>query len=153
MLLHLPIAIAATLSPIVVSAAVPQFDIARECRFEGGSIVEFGRCSEDERAAFLELQNAWMQFAGADKKNCVASTRIGGFASYVELLVCLKMARDAENEYRGSRGPQTTEAMRPHAPGVTVGLDTIRPRRNRRQAKALARLPIRSASPLNEKKS
>ena len=93
MLLHLPIAIAATLSPIVVSAAVPQFDIARECRFEGGSIVEFGRCSEDERAAFLELQNAWTQFAGADQKNCVASTRIGDFASYVELLVCLKMAR------------------------------------------------------------
>ena len=122
MLLHLPIAIAATLSPIVVSDAMPQFDIARECRFEDGSIVEFGRCSEDERAAFLELQNAWTQFAGANQKNCVASTRIGGFASYVELLVCLKMARDAENEYRGSRGPQTTEAMRPHAPGVTVGV-------------------------------
>ena len=122
MLLHLPIAIAATLSPIVVSAAVPQFDIARECRFEGGSIVEFGRCSEDERAAFLELQNAWTQFAGADQKNCVASTRIGDFASYVELLTCLEMAREANNTGKNPRNPKRTDPMRSVGPGVTVGV-------------------------------
>ena len=37
MLLHLPIVILATLSPVAVSDTVPQFDIARECRSEGGS--------------------------------------------------------------------------------------------------------------------
>ncbi len=37
MLLHLPIAILATLSPIHVSDTVPTFDIVRECRYEGGS--------------------------------------------------------------------------------------------------------------------
>jgi hypothetical protein len=36
MLLHLPIAILVTLSPITVSDTVPNFDIVRECRFEGG---------------------------------------------------------------------------------------------------------------------
>jgi hypothetical protein len=33
MLLHLPIAFLATLSPIPVSNTVPTFDIVRECRF------------------------------------------------------------------------------------------------------------------------
>ena len=118
MLLHLPIVIAATLSPVAVSDTVPQFDIVRECRFEG----QFDRCSQDEGAALRELQNTWAQFAGADKKNCVATTRIGGFESYVELMVCLQMARDLNDENKNSRSPQTTDAARPRAPGATVGV-------------------------------
>ena len=51
MLLHLPIAILATLSPIPVSDTVPTFDIARECRYEGGSAANVERCSQDETAA------------------------------------------------------------------------------------------------------
>jgi hypothetical protein len=51
MLLHLPIAIMVTLSPIAVSDSVPQFDIVRECRLEGGSTATFDRCSQDEAAA------------------------------------------------------------------------------------------------------
>ena len=34
MLLHLPIVILATLSPIAISDTVPKFDIVKECRFE-----------------------------------------------------------------------------------------------------------------------
>ena len=34
MLLHLPIAIIATLSPIAISETVPKFDIAKQCGFE-----------------------------------------------------------------------------------------------------------------------
>jgi hypothetical protein len=52
----------------------PNFDIARECRFEG----EFDRCSEDEGAAFRQLQNTWTQFSGGGKR-LIASTTIGGF--------------------------------------------------------------------------
>ena len=51
MLLHLPIAILATLSPIAVSDTVPKFDIVRECRYEGGFIVNIDRCSRDEATA------------------------------------------------------------------------------------------------------
>lgn len=139
MLLHLPIVIAATLSPVIVSdTTVPQFDIAKECRFEGESIVEFGRCSEDERAAFLQLQNTWAQFAKTDKRNCTASTRIGGYESYVELLVCLQMTRDLEDEERNSRGPQTTEAVRPRVTGATVGVGHDPVTQKRRPAKGIA---------------
>src|ERR1700757_1479327 len=70
-LLHLPPAILATLSPIPVSNTVPTFDTVKECRFEAGSVVGFDRCSRDETAALRQLQQAWTRFAGTDKKTCV----------------------------------------------------------------------------------
>jgi hypothetical protein len=94
MLLHLPIAIMATLLPIPVADAVPTFNIARECRYEGGSAANVERCSQDETAALGQLKTEWVQFVGADKRSCMETTQIGGFASYVELLTCLEMARD-----------------------------------------------------------
>lgn len=100
MLLHLPIAIMATLSPIAVSDTVPKFDIVRECRLEGGSTVELDRCSDHEGAALRQLQQAWVQFAGPDKRNCTVAATIGGFSSYVELLTCLEMARGAKSSGR-----------------------------------------------------
>ena len=94
MLLHLPIAILATLSPIPVSDTVPTFDIVKECRYEGGSAANVERCSQDETAALWQLKMEWVQFVGADKRSCMETTQIGGFASYIELLTCLEMARD-----------------------------------------------------------
>jgi hypothetical protein len=94
MLLHLPIAIMATLSPIPVADAVPTFNIARECRYEGGSAANVEQCSRDEAAALRQLETEWVQLVGADKQSCMETTQIGGFASYVELLTCLEMARD-----------------------------------------------------------
>ena len=46
MLLHLSIAIMATLSPIAVSDTVPTFHIVKECRYEGGSAANVERCSQ-----------------------------------------------------------------------------------------------------------
>jgi len=118
MLFHLPIVLLATLSPIAVSDTVPKLDIVRECRFESLSTADFDRCRQDEGTALRQLEQDWTQFVVADKSTCLAATTIGGFASYVELLTCLEMSRDASNP----RAPQTTEAMRLRAPGLTVGV-------------------------------
>jgi hypothetical protein len=122
MLLHLPIAIMAMLSPVAVSDAVPKFDIVRECRFEGGSTVEFDRCSQDEAAALEQLKANWAQFAGVDKSTCLSPAAVGGFASYVELLTCLEMARDANSTDKNPRDPKRADPMRSVGPGVTVGV-------------------------------
>jgi hypothetical protein len=122
MLLHLPIAIMATLSPVAVSDTVPKFDIVRECRFEGGSTVEFDRCSQDEAAALEQLKANWAQFAGVEKSTCLSAATVGGFASYVELLTCLEMAREANNTDKNPRDPKRTDPMRSVGPGVTVGV-------------------------------
>jgi hypothetical protein len=124
MLLHLPIAIMVTLSPIAVSDSVPQFDIVRECRFEGGSIATFDRCSQDEAAALSELKTKWTEFGRIDQKTCMATTTIGGFASYVDLLTCLEMARDVVSANNNPQDPRTksgSEPTRPGRTGVTVG--------------------------------
>jgi hypothetical protein len=94
MLLHLPIAILVTLSPVAVSDTVPKFDIVRECRFEGGSTTEIGRRADDESAALQQLESEWAEFVDVDKRSCMAMATAGGVASYVELLTCLEMARD-----------------------------------------------------------
>jgi hypothetical protein len=124
MLLHLPIAIMVTLSPIAVSSSVPQFDIVRECRFEGGPTATLERCSQDEAAALSELKMEWAQFSGTDLRTCMTEATIGGFASYVGLLTCLEMARDVATSNNNPDDPRARSESRPTQParpGVTVG--------------------------------
>jgi hypothetical protein len=68
-----------------------------------------------------------------------ASATISDSASCVELLTCLEMARDANRAGNKPRGPQGTDPVRPGGPGVTVGSDTIRSRRDKRQAEAVVK--------------
>jgi hypothetical protein len=117
MLLHLPIAILTTLSPISVSDMVPKFDTVRECRFEGGPSVDVARCYRDEAAAFRQLQETWAQYAGADRKTCMTEATIGDFASYVELLTCLEMARDAKSADDDNHEPRATPPTHREAGG------------------------------------
>jgi len=95
MLLHLPIAILTTLSPIPISDAVPKLDIAKECSFEGGASDAHDRCVREETDALRQVQGSWSQYTAADRNSCTVETVTGGYASYVELLSCLEMARDA----------------------------------------------------------
>jgi hypothetical protein len=113
MLFHLPIAILTTLSPIPVSDTVPNFDIAKECRFEGGSSKIFERCSHDEADALRQLRAEWPQFSGGNKGECLAESTAGGVASYVELIICLEMARDVSDITRGSPGVQSQQPTEP----------------------------------------
>jgi hypothetical protein len=124
MLLHLPIAILATLSPVAVSDTVPKFDIVKECRFEGGSTTEIDRCSDDENTALRQLEKEWTQVVDVDKRSCMATAKSGGFVSYVELLTCLEMARDVVNANPSPEAPHAKSGSRPARPDqtdVTVG--------------------------------
>ncbi len=105
MLLHLPIVLAATLSPVTLSDPVPTFDIAKECRFEGSSVEDLGHCAKDESDALQRVRAEWPQFLAEDKKSCVVATRVGGFASYVELLACLENAKELRDEENRARDP------------------------------------------------
>jgi len=97
MLLHLPIIVLASLPITSVSDSVPKFDIVRECHSEGGPQVALDRCAQDEAAARQQLQVEWVQFAANDKLTCTHETNGDGTGSYVELLICLEMARDAKH--------------------------------------------------------
>lgn len=98
MLIHLPIIILASLHPIAIADAVPQFDIVRECQGEGGTKETEQRCATDEMRARDQLRAEWVQFSPSSKLQCIGETNIDDTASYVELLKCFEMERDARVE-------------------------------------------------------
>jgi hypothetical protein len=137
MLLHLPIAMLATLLPVAASDTVPKFDVVRECGYEGGSAADLDRCARDEATALEHLKNEWARFVDTDKSTCVKeTTTTGDFASYVELQICLEMASEARKEGHNPPDPGTgtgSPSRQLAQPGVTVGAGHNRPRlRNRR---------------------
>jgi len=121
MLLHLPIAIMATLAPIPVSDSMPRFNIARECQSEGGSTAVFEQCSRDETTALSQLRTEWAQFDRPDQKLCMGATTTGGFASYVELLTCLEMTRGLVTANHNPDPRARSETRPAGRPDITVG--------------------------------
>ena len=55
----------------------------------------------DERSAEDVLTENWSKYDAADKTQCVGNVRTGGPASYVELLSCLEIMRDAKANRQG----------------------------------------------------
>jgi hypothetical protein len=50
----------------------------------------------DERTAEGVLAQNWSKYNAADKTQCIGNVKTGGPASYVELLSCLEIMRDAK---------------------------------------------------------
>lgn len=82
---------------IPVADSVPKFDIARNCRVESPAGADPNTCIQEEQEALTELQNQWTTFGAVDKVTCTKETSMDGTPSYVELLTCVEMARDARN--------------------------------------------------------
>jgi hypothetical protein len=55
-------------------------------------------CEQSEQQARNTLSTEWQKFPDSDKRDCVEATNVGGFPSYVQVLTCLEMARDARTE-------------------------------------------------------
>jgi hypothetical protein len=103
MLTHLPIIILTSLHPIPVADAAPKFDIARECKNEGGGMEVQKRCADDEAHARDQLQAEWAQFSPSARIQCIKETNMDGSPSYVEFVTCLEMERDAGTEREARR--------------------------------------------------
>ncbi len=79
----------------------PQFNTEPTCRgaATASSAIRSDRdvCKKKEQAARDELDKQWASFAAPDRARCVTGTQAGGIPSYVELLTCLEMAKEARN--------------------------------------------------------
>jgi hypothetical protein len=98
-------------SQIVMAAeSAPNFDIKRTCRPAAAAILP-GRdspgCQRDEQDARSKLNNGWSQYSGEDRSRCAGFVQVGGAPSYVELLTCLEMAKQAK-ELREKSKIETT---------------------------------------------
>ena len=89
-----------TATQIVLAAdSVPKFDLERTCR---GAIAadlpgrDSASCQQDEQAAHSQLEKVWSQYNAAQRSECDTLVTTGGEPSYVELLTCLEMTKQAK---------------------------------------------------------
>jgi hypothetical protein len=79
----------------------PKLKVETSCEAAGRGAVMLGRnkeaCLADETAAQDTLKQNWSKYSAVDKTQCVGMTTNGGPPSYVELLSCLEIMRDARN--------------------------------------------------------
>jgi hypothetical protein len=94
------LALAGTLL-LTVADNVPTLNVEAGCRAAakmGDSLsldATLRQCLADENSARGQLEKQWTQFPLALRQRCLATTETGGDPSYVEVLVCLQMGRDA----------------------------------------------------------
>jgi len=79
----------------------PTLQVGQSCEAAGRGSVVLGRdkkaCLADETTAQDTLRQNWAKYAASDKSECVGMVTTGGPASYVELLSCVEILRDARN--------------------------------------------------------
>jgi hypothetical protein len=97
---------------IAVADRVPDLNfepICRQAAEENPEITnDFETCSRDERAARAQLSREWGVFESVDRSRCVRLSTSNGGASYVEVLTCLEMNRDAKKLRRPMDATATT---------------------------------------------
>lgn len=84
---------------------VPRLEFASGCRdTAGGNKGTLDRCIGDEEKARAKLATEWGAFPHADRTSCTQLARLGGgLQSYVELLTCLEMAKEARSLSKESK--------------------------------------------------
>jgi hypothetical protein len=79
----------------------PTLQVGSSCEAAGRGAVVLGRnkeaCLADETIAQTTLRQNWPKYLAADKTTCIGMETAGGPASYVELLSCLEVLRDAKD--------------------------------------------------------
>ena len=90
---------------VMVAADVPKLNIEPSCKAAGIEGMALGRttqsCINDENTARDQLVKDWSTYSGDDKSHCLSMVSTGGSPSYVELLSCLEMSRDAKKIAEG----------------------------------------------------
>jgi hypothetical protein len=93
MFLPFPAAIVAVPLVIAVTDPVPNFNLSALCGGDGMRGADV--CVKAETAARDDLAKQWAQFPTADRARCVQLATISKMPSYVQVLTCLELARDA----------------------------------------------------------
>jgi len=84
-----------------VRGSPPKLQVGPSCDAAGRGSIVLGRnkeaCLADKTTAQDTLKQNWPTYLAADKADCVTLENSGGPASYVELLSCLEVIRDARS--------------------------------------------------------
>ncbi|MFI5015628.1 MAG: hypothetical protein ACHQAY_25105 [Hyphomicrobiales bacterium] len=85
-------------------AAPPKLDVQATCRraqpLSSGEKSAYQGCINDETEAQKEVIKTWASFKAGAQATCLQETKIGGAPSYVELLTCLQLDKQATEASR-----------------------------------------------------
>jgi hypothetical protein len=103
------IAVACLLLEFNVAVAIadgpPKLDVNMTCAAAAQYSISAGRdkeaCLGDETTAQTTLAENWSKYNVDDKDQCVGTVKTGGPPSYVELLSCIEILRDAKQIREG----------------------------------------------------
>ena len=86
---------------VVLADEVPTYDVAVTCHAESQGDPSAGvaaACMAQEQSARETLARQWNKFTAQSKTTCMQTeTDVAGVRSYVELLTCLQIAKDAKS--------------------------------------------------------
>ncbi|GJE45788.1 hypothetical protein [Methylobacterium soli] len=85
---------------LAVADRMPDYDVRPSCH-AATSLMSLdpkreARCLDDEASARREVAAQWAGFLPADRVRCAAEAQLDGTPSYVDLLECLTLAREAK---------------------------------------------------------
>ena len=84
---------------LAVADSPPKLNAGPSCDAAARGAISLGRnkdaCMSDERDAKDALTKTWSQYSRVHKTQCVGMTNRGGPPSYVELISCLDIMKDA----------------------------------------------------------
>jgi len=110
-----PAAIFLSFFPALAADGVPVLDVKQTCQEAEVADVNLGRsqesCLRSEETARDQLSKEWSNFPAADRIECGRMVRIGP-PSYIDLLTCLEIRRDARQ--RKTVSPVTTGRSNGH---------------------------------------
>ena len=70
----------------------------------------------DETDAQKELDKTWSTFSAGSRSTCLQETKIGGAPSYVELLTCLQLDKQAKEASRENQKALDVPSGKPVVP-------------------------------------
>jgi len=107
---------------IAIADDPPILNVTTTCDAAAKYSVVAGRdnesCLGDERDAQSTLRKNWSKYNAADKTQCIGTVTTGGPPSYVELLSCLEVMRDAKDIREGDVLEQPNRPVQSTAPSI-----------------------------------
>ena len=107
--------------PTAVADDPPKLDVTTTCAAAAQYSISTGRdkeaCLDDESTAQATLVQNWSKYKADDKNQCVGTVKTGGPPSYVELLSCIEILRNAKQIREGDplRGSDQTVESAPQS--------------------------------------
>lgn len=107
-----------------LAEVAPKLDVKATCRraepLSGAEKTAYQSCLSDEMDAQKELAKTWSSFKGAARATCLQETKIGGAPSYVELITCLQLDKQAAEASRENNKQLDLPASRSGVTGMQL---------------------------------